>query len=87
MYIKISPKTLFLMRYSDSLQYIILFIFKWCYAGNCVPITDSTPEAIHGEWGSWGSWTECSRTCGAGVSYAQRHCDNPQYVYNCFCCQ
>ncbi|KAK2146183.1 hypothetical protein LSH36_626g04010 [Paralvinella palmiformis] len=50
---------------------------KWCYAGNCVPITDSTPEAIHGEWGSWGSWTECSRTCGAGVSYAQRHCDNP----------
>ncbi|XP_048340392.1 papilin isoform X2 [Sphaerodactylus townsendi] len=25
-------------------------------------------------WGSWGEWSDCSRTCGGGVSVQQRHC-------------
>uniref|UniRef100_A0A8B9G4Z9 Papilin, proteoglycan like sulfated glycoprotein n=1 Tax=Amazona collaria TaxID=241587 RepID=A0A8B9G4Z9_9PSIT len=25
-------------------------------------------------WGSWGEWGECSRSCGGGVSFRQRHC-------------
>jgi len=32
---------------------------------------------VHGSWGSWGAWGECSRTCGGGVQYSFRECDNP----------
>ncbi|NWU13860.1 PPN protein, partial [Cephalopterus ornatus] len=25
-------------------------------------------------WGNWGEWSKCSRSCGGGVSFRQRHC-------------
>lgn len=25
----------------------------------------------------WGPWGDCSRTCGGGVQYTMRECDNP----------
>lgn len=36
------------------------------------------PMAIDGGWGEWSSWSECSRTCGAGVSIMERECDHPR---------
>ncbi|NXO03445.1 ATS1 metalloproteinase, partial [Rhinopomastus cyanomelas] len=52
---------------------------KWCMNGKCVNKTEKkhydTP--VHGSWGSWGEWGECSRTCGGGVQYSFRECDNP----------
>lgn len=44
----------------------------------CVP-SGSRPEAVDGGWGSWEAWSECSRTCGGGVSRSERHCDNPRF--------
>lgn len=35
------------------------------------------PAAIHGNWGTWSPWSSCTRSCGAGVAVAVRHCDNP----------
>lgn len=32
---------------------------------------------VHGGWGSWEPWGECSRTCGGGVQFSVRGCDNP----------
>lgn len=49
---------------------------KWCFNGQCVDIGER-PQAIDGEWGEWGEWSDCTRTCGAGVSVAQRHCNHP----------
>ncbi|KAK7115625.1 hypothetical protein V1264_001461 [Littorina saxatilis] len=49
---------------------------RWCFAGKCVEIGER-PESINGEWGQWGEWTSCSRTCGAGVSHSERHCNHP----------
>ncbi|KAJ8299862.1 hypothetical protein KUTeg_022609 [Tegillarca granosa] len=49
---------------------------KWCFNGNCTDIGER-PEAINGNWGEWSSWSDCTRTCGAGVSTVERHCDNP----------
>uniref|UniRef100_A0A8D3DRP7 ADAM metallopeptidase with thrombospondin type 1 motif 5 n=1 Tax=Scophthalmus maximus TaxID=52904 RepID=A0A8D3DRP7_SCOMX len=40
-----------------------------CLQGKCV--------SNHGSWSSWGSWGACSRTCGGGVQFAQRLCNNP----------
>lgn len=50
---------------------------KWCFNGKCVEIGER-PEAINGNWGEWSSWSDCTRTCDAGVSFIERHCDNPQ---------
>ncbi|XP_062590680.1 A disintegrin and metalloproteinase with thrombospondin motifs 7-like [Saccostrea cucullata] len=50
---------------------------KWCFNEQCVEIGDR-PESINGNWGEWSSWSTCSRTCGAGVSARERHCDNPR---------
>ncbi|OWF52704.1 A disintegrin and metalloproteinase with thrombospondin motifs 12 [Mizuhopecten yessoensis] len=49
---------------------------KWCFNGDCVEIGER-PLAINGNWGEWSSWAECSRSCGAGVSTVERHCENP----------
>ncbi|XP_076664093.1 A disintegrin and metalloproteinase with thrombospondin motifs 7 isoform X2 [Andrena cerasifolii] len=49
----------------------------WCQNQECVPIVDR-PRQIDGGWGEWGSWSECSRTCGAGVSIVERKCDHPE---------
>jgi hypothetical protein len=48
----------------------------WCYDQKCVPI-GQRQRARNGEWGSWGSWSTCSRTCGAGITFRQRDCNNP----------
>lgn len=30
-----------------------------------------------GGWGAWSGWGPCSRTCGTGVAFRTRKCDNP----------
>lgn len=60
---------------------IIPLSSQWCYHKKCVQI-GQRPEAINGGWGPWGSWTECSRTCGGGVSASERECDNPVPQHN-----
>ncbi|XP_024946984.1 A disintegrin and metalloproteinase with thrombospondin motifs 7 isoform X2 [Cephus cinctus] len=49
----------------------------WCQNQKCVSMADR-PDPIDGGWGEWGAWSECSRTCGAGVSVVERKCDHPQ---------
>ncbi|XP_047218774.1 A disintegrin and metalloproteinase with thrombospondin motifs 17 isoform X5 [Girardinichthys multiradiatus] len=49
---------------------------KWCRGGQCVskaPI----PQHVDGDWSPWNQWSMCSRTCGTGVQFRQRKCDNP----------
>ncbi|KAM8973091.1 A disintegrin and metalloproteinase with thrombospondin motifs 7 [Pelodytes ibericus] len=53
---------------------------KWCFSGDCVPV-GHRPTPVDGLWGSWSSWSACSRTCGAGIQGAERHCSNPTPKY------
>ncbi|XP_073474360.1 A disintegrin and metalloproteinase with thrombospondin motifs 7 [Aquarana catesbeiana] len=53
---------------------------KWCFGGDCVPV-GHRPAAVDGLWGSWSSWSSCTRTCGAGIQSAERHCSNPTPRY------
>ncbi|XP_054470847.1 A disintegrin and metalloproteinase with thrombospondin motifs 17 isoform X2 [Anoplopoma fimbria] len=49
---------------------------KWCRASECVSKTP-IPQHVDGDWSTWSHWSMCSRTCGTGVHFRQRKCDNP----------
>ncbi|KAM9788835.1 A disintegrin and metalloproteinase with thrombospondin motifs 2-like [Neosynchiropus ocellatus] len=49
---------------------------KHCFKGYCMKLT---PDLYRhdGGWGAWGPYGKCSRTCGSGVRFRARRCDNP----------
>ncbi|KAG8437621.1 hypothetical protein GDO86_008365, partial [Hymenochirus boettgeri] len=53
----------------------------WCRRGQCVRFGDHGPRPVNGGWSDWSEWSECSRKCGGGVMYNERHCNNPKPQY------
>ncbi|KAM7018628.1 A disintegrin and metalloproteinase with thrombospondin motifs 3 isoform 2-T2 [Tautogolabrus adspersus] len=49
---------------------------KWCYKGHCMW---KNPNQVKqdGAWGSWSKFGTCSRSCGTGVRFRTRQCNNP----------
>lgn len=52
---------------------------SYCLAGLCLTKSQAAKHQtpVNGGWGPWGPWGDCSRTCGGGVQYSFRSCDNP----------
>uniref|UniRef100_A0A8C6UHK7 ADAM metallopeptidase with thrombospondin type 1 motif, 3 n=1 Tax=Neogobius melanostomus TaxID=47308 RepID=A0A8C6UHK7_9GOBI len=49
---------------------------KWCYKGHCMW---KNPNQVKqdGGWSSWSKYGSCSRSCGTGVRFRTRQCNNP----------
>ncbi|XP_033114520.1 A disintegrin and metalloproteinase with thrombospondin motifs 16-like [Anneissia japonica] len=54
---------------------------KWCVKGLCLDHGNTGPSPIDGGWSKYGDFSECSRTCGGGVRYQERKCNNPDPQY------
>ena len=54
-----------------------MYFIKICVRGSCIASsTDLTP--VDGQWGAFGPPSSCTRSCGIGVRYRERQCDNPE---------
>ncbi|KAI1238724.1 hypothetical protein IHE44_0013465 [Lamprotornis superbus] len=49
---------------------------KWCYKGHCM-WKNTNQLKQDGHWGPWTKFGSCSRTCGTGVRFRTRQCNNP----------
>ncbi|ELW70463.1 A disintegrin and metalloproteinase with thrombospondin motifs 3 [Tupaia chinensis] len=52
---------------------------KWCYKGHCM-WKNANEQKQDGNWGSWTKFGSCSRTCGTGVRFRTRQCNNPMPI-------
>uniref|UniRef100_A0A8C5E220 ADAM metallopeptidase with thrombospondin type 1 motif, 13 n=1 Tax=Gouania willdenowi TaxID=441366 RepID=A0A8C5E220_GOUWI len=55
---------------------------QWCLKGHCVfPDDLNSPVMVHGSWSSWSKFSSCSRSCGGGVTFRTRQCNNPRPAF------
>uniref|UniRef100_A0A8C8ZJ62 A disintegrin and metalloproteinase with thrombospondin motifs 18 n=1 Tax=Prolemur simus TaxID=1328070 RepID=A0A8C8ZJ62_PROSS len=68
-------------KFMPAAEGTVCGLSMWCRQGQCVKFGELGPRPIHGQWSAWSKWSECSRTCGGGVTYQERHCSNPKPQY------
>ncbi|XP_071165580.1 A disintegrin and metalloproteinase with thrombospondin motifs 16-like isoform X2 [Mytilus edulis] len=77
-----------MFKQSDSIPGLYCEDQKICFGGACVDWSAAqmnNPEVRAGGWSDWGTWTTCSRTCGRGMLYRRRICNNPTPKNNASC--
>ncbi|XP_074059697.1 A disintegrin and metalloproteinase with thrombospondin motifs 18 [Macrotis lagotis] len=65
-------------KFMPAAEGTICGLSKWCRRGQCVKFGEHGPRPIHGHWSEWSAWSECTRTCGGGVTQQERYCTNPK---------
>ncbi|XP_008821168.1 A disintegrin and metalloproteinase with thrombospondin motifs 18 [Nannospalax galili] len=68
-------------KFMPAAEGTVCGLSMWCRQGQCVKLGDLGPRPVHGQWSAWTKWSECSRTCGGGVKFQERHCNNPKPQY------
>uniref|UniRef100_A0A4W3GFD9 ADAM metallopeptidase with thrombospondin type 1 motif 13 n=1 Tax=Callorhinchus milii TaxID=7868 RepID=A0A4W3GFD9_CALMI len=61
---------------------------KWCLKSSCTSLGDLGPiGVVHGAWSRWSPQSDCSRTCGGGVTLRHRQCNNPRPAFGGRTCE
>ncbi|KAF3817635.1 hypothetical protein GH733_012922 [Mirounga leonina] len=68
-------------KFMPAAEGTVCGLSMWCRQGQCVKFGEHGPRPVHGQWSAWSKWSECSRTCGGGIKYQERHCNNPKPQY------
>ncbi|CAC5361473.1 ADAMTS18 [Mytilus coruscus] len=77
-----------MFKQSNSITGLYCEDQKICFGGACVDWSEAqltNPEVRAGGWSDWEAWTTCSRTCGRGMIYRRRICNNPTPKNNATC--
>ncbi|KAK2556766.1 A disintegrin and metalloproteinase with thrombospondin motifs 6 [Acropora cervicornis] len=69
------------MAYGPEYRVCTIPSLLWCIAGECSDVGSSLPPPQDGMWGPWSNYSACSRTCGGGIRYRSRKCNNPELKY------
>ncbi|XP_060600094.1 A disintegrin and metalloproteinase with thrombospondin motifs 18-like [Ruditapes philippinarum] len=56
-----------------------------CISWNSTGLDRLLFKTVKGNWSPWAEMTSCSRTCGTGVRYRQRTCNNPKPQNSVWC--
>lgn len=56
-----------------------------CISWNDTGLDQALFTTVAGGWSPWGMLTSCSRTCGTGIQYRQRFCNNPKPRNSAWC--
>nr|XP_033799394.1 A disintegrin and metalloproteinase with thrombospondin motifs 18 [Geotrypetes seraphini] len=74
-------------KFMPAAEGTICGLNMWCRRGQCIKYGDHGPRPVNGLWSEWSGWSDCSRSCGGGVTYQERHCNNPKPQYGGKFCQ
>ncbi|KAJ8939578.1 hypothetical protein NQ314_011073 [Rhamnusium bicolor] len=71
-----------------------MIVLQWCVSGYCEEVGNRRLERVpvvlnpqDGGWSDWTPWRSCSRSCGTGVQFRSRKCNNPVPSYGGRACE
>ena len=80
-------RTISLLAIQLRFDKLALLQAKLFLRGKLRKVLTNNSVLVDGNWGPWSTFGPCSKTCGGGMKYRKRKCDNPAPVSGGMDCQ